>query len=41
MFYLDAEDKRVYTLSKEDPSGTPTSSAHPARLALNHLIIKN
>jgi H/ACA ribonucleoprotein complex subunit 3 len=33
MFYLDAGGKRIYTLKKEDPSGKPTQSAHPARFS--------
>jgi H/ACA ribonucleoprotein complex subunit 3 len=33
MYYTDAEGKRVYTLKKEDPSGNPTQSAHPARFS--------
>jgi H/ACA ribonucleoprotein complex subunit 3 len=33
MYHLDEEGKRVYTLKKEDKSGTPTSSAHPARFS--------
>ena len=33
MYYTDAEGKRVYTLKKEDPSGSPTQSAHPARFS--------
>jgi H/ACA ribonucleoprotein complex subunit 3 len=33
MYYLDSEGKRVYTLSKVDPNGSPTFSAHPARFS--------
>jgi len=33
MFYLDDEGKRVYTLKKEAPDGSPTESAHPARFS--------
>eukprot|EP00039_Didymoeca_costata_P018581 m.334085 g.334085 ORF g.334085 m.334085 type:complete len:65 (+) comp17283_c0_seq1:68-262(+) len=33
MYYLDEEGKRVYTLSKKDPNGMPTHSAHPARFS--------
>ncbi|CAI8056015.1 H/ACA ribonucleoprotein complex subunit 3 [Geodia barretti] len=33
MYYTDSEGKRVYTLKKIDPSGKPTSSAHPARFS--------
>ncbi|GAB9462949.1 hypothetical protein Gpo141_00000429 [Globisporangium polare] len=34
MYYLGADGKRVYTLKqKEDPSGKPTHSAHPARFS--------
>ena len=33
MYYLDEAGKRVYTLKKEDPTGTPTGSAHPARFS--------
>jgi len=33
MYYLDENEKRVYTLKKEDPQGTPTLSAHPARFS--------
>ena len=34
MFYLDGEDKRVYTLKKEEEgSDKPTLSAHPARFS--------
>lgn len=29
MYYLDSEGKRVYTMSKVDPKGSPTFSAHP------------
>lgn len=29
MFYLGADGKRVYTLKKTAPDGTPTQSAHP------------
>ena len=33
MYYLDGENKRVYTLERTDPSGKPTYSAHPARFS--------
>ena len=33
MYYLDAENKRVYTLAKVAPDGSPTKSAHPARFS--------
>ncbi|TMW67462.1 hypothetical protein Poli38472_011082 [Pythium oligandrum] len=40
MYYVGTDGKRVYTLkvsaggkSKEDPSGNPTHSAHPARFS--------
>ena len=33
MYYLDSNNTRVYTLSKEDPDGKPTFSAHPARFS--------
>lgn len=33
MYYLNDEGARVYTLSKEDPTGKPTFSAHPARFS--------
>eukprot|EP00055_Hartaetosiga_balthica_P013435 m.68841 g.68841 ORF g.68841 m.68841 type:complete len:65 (-) comp8258_c8_seq1:221-415(-) len=33
MYYLDDNGKRVYTLQKMDPSGNPTTSAHPARFS--------
>ena len=33
MYYLNEEDARVYTLSKVDPTGKPTFSAHPARFS--------
>eukprot|EP00302_Diacronema_sp_CCMP2436_P004487 CAMPEP_0179848672 /NCGR_PEP_ID=MMETSP0982-20121206/6750_1 /TAXON_ID=483367 /ORGANISM="non described non described, Strain CCMP 2436" /LENGTH=64 /DNA_ID=CAMNT_0021733957 /DNA_START=37 /DNA_END=231 /DNA_ORIENTATION=+ len=33
MFFIDAEGKRVYTLKKLAPDGTPTTSAHPARFS--------
>lgn len=33
MYFLDDEGKRVYTLSKVDPKGNPTLSAHPARFS--------
>ena len=33
MYYLDENGKRVYTMKKEDGSGVPTSSAHPARFS--------
>ena len=29
MYYLDSEGKRVYTMSKVDPTGNPSFSAHP------------
>jgi len=32
-FYENEEGVRVYTLKKVDPSGQPTSSAHPARFS--------
>ncbi|XP_051982353.1 H/ACA ribonucleoprotein complex subunit 3-like [Xyrauchen texanus] len=32
-FYLNEVGDRVYTLKKVDPSGQPTSSAHPARFS--------
>ncbi|KAK4336642.1 hypothetical protein RND71_044048 [Anisodus tanguticus] len=32
MYYLE-NDKRIYTLSKTDPYGNPTKSAHPARFS--------
>ncbi|KPP68657.1 H/ACA ribonucleoprotein complex subunit 3-like [Scleropages formosus] len=32
-FYLNENGERVYTLKKFDPSGQPTSSAHPARFS--------
>ncbi|CAM4509777.1 hypothetical protein PO909_024970 [Leuciscus waleckii] len=32
-FYLNEKGDRVYTLKKLDPSGQPTSSAHPARFS--------
>ena len=31
MYYLNSTGDRVYTLSKTDPEGSPTFSAHPAR----------
>jgi H/ACA ribonucleoprotein complex subunit 3 len=31
MYYLDEAGERIYTLSKTDPQGNPTFSAHPAR----------
>jgi H/ACA ribonucleoprotein complex subunit 3 len=31
MYYLSEAGERVYTLSKTDPKGNPTFSAHPAR----------
>lgn len=31
MIYLDDKGKRVYTLKKVSPSGTPTVSAHPGK----------
>ena len=33
MYYLNSDDARVYTLSKTDPEGKPTFSAHPARFS--------
>ena len=33
MFYLDDSGKRIFTLKKEDPTGKPTESAHPARFS--------
>jgi len=33
MYYVDDQGKRVYTLSKVDPAGRPTISAHPARFS--------
>ncbi|EDO41549.1 predicted protein [Nematostella vectensis] len=33
MYYMDNDGKRVYTLKKQDPSGKPTTSAHPARFS--------
>lgn len=33
MYYLDDTGKRVYTLEKTAPDGTPTHSAHPARFS--------
>ena len=32
-FYTDDNGKRVYTLKKMNPTGTPTISAHPARFS--------
>lgn len=32
-YYLDENGKRVYTMKKSDPNGTPTQSAHPARFS--------
>jgi len=32
-FYDNEDGVRVYTLKKVDPSGQPTSSAHPARFS--------
>ncbi|KTF87141.1 hypothetical protein cypCar_00022743, partial [Cyprinus carpio] len=32
-YYLNENGDRVYTLKKLDPSGQPTSSAHPARFS--------
>ncbi|XP_065117961.1 H/ACA ribonucleoprotein complex subunit 3 [Paramisgurnus dabryanus] len=32
-YFLDENGDRVYTLKKVDPSGQPTSSAHPARFS--------
>lgn len=31
MYYLDDENKRVYTFAKIDPTGKPTISAHPGK----------
>jgi len=33
MYYLNEAGARVYTLAKEDPTGKPTFSAHPARFS--------
>jgi H/ACA ribonucleoprotein complex subunit 3 len=33
MYYLSDSGERVYTLSKVDPRGNPTFSAHPARFS--------
>ena len=33
MFYLNEKGERVYTLKKDDVSGAPTNSAHPARFS--------
>ncbi|CAK0785980.1 snoRNP complex protein [Coccomyxa viridis] len=33
MYYLDDDEKRVYTLEKTAPDGSPTQSAHPARFS--------
>ncbi|KAG5180896.1 H/ACA ribonucleoprotein complex, subunit Nop10 [Tribonema minus] len=33
MYYMGEDGKRVYTLKKEDPTGSPTVSAHPARFS--------
>ncbi|EEB15416.1 H/ACA ribonucleoprotein complex subunit, putative [Pediculus humanus corporis] len=32
-YYLDEKGERVYTFSKVDPNGRPTSSAHPAKFS--------
>ncbi|XP_052417796.1 H/ACA ribonucleoprotein complex subunit 3 [Carassius gibelio] len=32
-YYLNELGDRVYTLKKVDPSGQPSSSAHPARFS--------
>ena len=32
-YYVDENGKRVYTLKKVSPQGTPTQSAHPARFS--------
>ncbi|XP_069489797.1 H/ACA ribonucleoprotein complex subunit 3 [Ambystoma mexicanum] len=32
-YYVNERGERVYTLSKTDPNGSPTSSAHPARFS--------
>lgn len=32
MYYIGADGKRVYTLQKAAPDGTPTHSAHPGAL---------
>lgn len=33
MFYDGEDGKRVYTLKKTAPDGSPTHSAHPARFS--------
>ncbi|RHY41429.1 hypothetical protein DYB28_007703 [Aphanomyces astaci] len=33
MYYTGADGKRCYTLKKEDPTGKPSHSAHPARFS--------
>ncbi|EIE21299.1 hypothetical protein COCSUDRAFT_83523 [Coccomyxa subellipsoidea C-169] len=33
MYYLDDAGKRIYTLQKTAPDGSPTQSAHPARFS--------
>ncbi|KAJ1433598.1 nucleolar RNA-binding protein [Ochromonadaceae sp. CCMP2298] len=33
MYIIDEGGNRVYTLKKEDKTGTPTDSAHPARFS--------
>jgi H/ACA ribonucleoprotein complex subunit 3 len=33
MYYVDANGKRVYTLKKDDSTGAPSKSAHPARFS--------
>ncbi|XP_028842371.1 H/ACA ribonucleoprotein complex subunit 3 [Denticeps clupeoides] len=32
-YYFNENGERVYTLKKTDPTGQPTSSAHPARFS--------
>ncbi|XP_077975785.1 H/ACA ribonucleoprotein complex subunit 3-like [Styela clava] len=32
-YYLDDNGKRVYTMKKVAPDGSPTQSAHPARFS--------
>ena len=36
MYYMNPSGERVYTLSKTDPEGAPTFSAHPARYVSNY-----
>ena len=38
MYYLDDDNKRVYTLAKVDPKGRPTFSAHPGKFFHYNLI---